>query len=943
MDEQQLSRFDSQRLIDNREMRIFLSSTFSDMDAERTALIKTFDTLKIEVNQRNVTLSVVDLRWGVTEEEARSGKVLSVCFEEIEHSHPFFIGLLGSRYGTSPSLSELEKNPELEERYPWIRKDIEDGMSITEMEIQYGILRNSHDVDAAFFIKATPGTIPDDNVQLTRLKEKIKSQNRFSHDEYHSIDDLCYKLEQAIRNILDKYFPVSEFNALDSERTTQKAYINSRHGFYQRQQADFDRLDTFLTSDETHLVITGPSGMGKSALIANWLKEQENKQPPCHIIYHFVGNSFSGSDYHEVLQHICNEIYNLYGLERREYMNEKLENEAQRILLEAGQTGKLLLVVIDGINQIIDRDYSKLLNWLPQAPKTTKYLFSTLDDDETMATFKRRGYPLYQISALDQNLRKQFILEYLGNVGKHLTPEQLNRILEDPENENMLVLRTLLDELICFGSYDRLDERIDYYLSASSIEDFFDRMLQRMEDDYKEVPRILSLIALSENGMTEDELQAIIKLRPVDIHLFYCTFYNHTVTRGGLITFAHKYVTDAIWGRYSLNNPEKAKPYRQQIIDHILFKKSVDKKRMIMELAFQYDLIDNDDKLYNTILSFEAFDVFYNSEQNKPLLAHYWHKLIKKSPEKYKLHNYLDCPFDDTAITDLPYPKMGNFVFSFFGDSATAMMFYEKLLAMNIDYDSYGNKHIISACYNGLGLVLTRKGNYKEALEQYFKAVAILEQIVGTDHPDTAWVYNNIGMVYRLQGKLEEALKYHLKTLEIRKRALGLMHPDTAISYNNIGFIDFINGNTMEAMVNYSMALKIQEQVLGSNHLSTATTYNNVGLACFGQGKLNEALEYFFKALDIRERIIGFDYQEIASTYAGIALCYEQQKEYDKALDLFSKTLVTYDKYLGPNHNDTQVIKQCIARVEKAMRRDAKSGGKKSGFFSNLFGQKKKS
>ena len=155
--------------------------------------------------------------------------------------------------------------------------------------------------------------------------------------------------------------------------------------------------------------------------------------------------------------------------------------------------------------------------------------------------------------------------------------------------------------------------------------------------------------------------------------------------------------------------------------------------------------------------------------------------------------------------------------------------------------------------------------------------------------------------------------------------------------------IDFINGNTMEAMVNYSMALKIQEQVLGSNHLSTATTYNNVGLACFGQGKLNEALEYFFKALDIRERIIGFDYQEIASTYAGIALCYEQQKEYDKALDLFSKTLVTYDKYLGPNHNDTQVIKQCIARVEKAMRRDAKSGGKKSGFFSNLFGQKKKS
>ena len=105
MAEQQISRFDSRRLIDNREMRIFLSSTFSDMQQEREALIKTFQSLKIEAIRRNVTLSVLDLRWGVTDDEARSGKVLSVCLEEIEHSHPFFIGLLGSCYGSSPDIS----------------------------------------------------------------------------------------------------------------------------------------------------------------------------------------------------------------------------------------------------------------------------------------------------------------------------------------------------------------------------------------------------------------------------------------------------------------------------------------------------------------------------------------------------------------------------------------------------------------------------------------------------------------------------------------------------------------------------------------------------------------------------------------------------------------------------------------------------------------------
>ena len=114
MEQQINSRFES-RLIENREVRIFLSSTFSDMEAERSALVKLFNKLKLEAIRRNISLSLLDLRWGVTSEESRTGKVLSVCLNEIENSRPFFIGLLGSRYGYSPKESELEKNPELED------------------------------------------------------------------------------------------------------------------------------------------------------------------------------------------------------------------------------------------------------------------------------------------------------------------------------------------------------------------------------------------------------------------------------------------------------------------------------------------------------------------------------------------------------------------------------------------------------------------------------------------------------------------------------------------------------------------------------------------------------------------------------------------------------------------------------------------------------------
>ena len=83
-------------------MPVFISSTFQDMQEERDALIKkTFPRLKLFAAQRMVTLTPIDLRWGVTEREAKSGKVLELCLNEIERCQPFFIGILGARYGWS--------------------------------------------------------------------------------------------------------------------------------------------------------------------------------------------------------------------------------------------------------------------------------------------------------------------------------------------------------------------------------------------------------------------------------------------------------------------------------------------------------------------------------------------------------------------------------------------------------------------------------------------------------------------------------------------------------------------------------------------------------------------------------------------------------------------------------------------------------------------------
>ena len=79
-----------------RVIRVFISSTFRDMQAERDHLVTViFPQLRRLCEARGVTWGEVDLRWGVTDEEAAEGKVLPICLEEIRRCRPYFIGLLG--------------------------------------------------------------------------------------------------------------------------------------------------------------------------------------------------------------------------------------------------------------------------------------------------------------------------------------------------------------------------------------------------------------------------------------------------------------------------------------------------------------------------------------------------------------------------------------------------------------------------------------------------------------------------------------------------------------------------------------------------------------------------------------------------------------------------------------------------------------------------------
>ncbi|MCM1230863.1 MAG: DUF4062 domain-containing protein [Ruminococcus flavefaciens] len=175
---------------------IFVSSTFQDMQQERDLLRdQVLPLLKSEIKRYGRNIELCDLRWGVNsldmEKDERDIKVLQVCFNEIDKAKPFFIVLLGNRYGWIPDENVVKKILH--------SKEMQDsdyfGKSVTEMEILYGALKAENPSNIFFYFR------------------KIKNAKK----DFLTIPifpQCCRTAQRTIRNTLNRLRSVSLCNFL---------------------------------------------------------------------------------------------------------------------------------------------------------------------------------------------------------------------------------------------------------------------------------------------------------------------------------------------------------------------------------------------------------------------------------------------------------------------------------------------------------------------------------------------------------------------------------------------------------------------------------------------------------------------------------------------------------------------------------------------------------
>lgn len=258
---------------------------------------------------------------------------------------------------------------------------------------------------------------------------------------------------------------------------------------------------------------------------------------------------------------------------------------------------------------------------------------------------------------------------------------------------------------------------------------------------------------------------------------------------------------------------------------------------------------------------------------------------------------------EDAEDTAWGYHRLG-IVYSHIEDNPRALDNYQK--ALKILEKKLGGMHLDTASlYNDIGNVYLKQGDYPQALKFHQKSLEINEMLLGNNHPITSRSYNNIGGVYLQQGNYSQALEYYQKTMEINEKALGVDHPDTATAYNNIGIVYMKQADYTQALEFYLKALKIREKELGFEHPDTADLYNNIGLLYSELGDNSHAQEYHQKALKTRRKLFGNEHPDTARSYNNLGIVNSRTGDYSRALECYQKALIIKEKVLGFEHPDT--------------------------------------
>jgi len=586
-----------------KKIKVFISSTFDDMHAERDYLIKyVFPKLREWCEHYKLHFYEIDLRWGINE-RLSNNDIIKLCKEKIDDCRPFFIGIIGNRYG-----------------------------DITKIEIDYAVMKsciNENDISYhSFFYFRKNQTIPsvskvkfleiadtkrldyykekyfgndEENNKLSLLKERIfekyskeKEKRIYEYKSYfdlrlnniedkqllgriipESLEDFGNRVYSDLLNAIKIEYPRNISNIIEETLTFNEQNLhesfseNYLDGYVDRcilKQELYNYINN--PSLRSVFVIYGEQGSGKTSLLSK-LYSEIVKGTEWIVFTHFIGATQESSSLYYLLRRVYKFLKPYYSNIDAPLLDvNKLVQIIKNCLKKSPSTK--LLIIIDALNHLEDKSFYDL-DWLPNTlADNIKIIVSTLDEGKSKIFLEHKKFERYRIELLNEDECREIVQKIPSIFLKSLNNEQVNKIVNKivyiKKRPNPLYLRVILEELRIFGSFFLLDEKIDQLCEAENLTDLFQLILERLENDFNKnlIETIFCLLECSRYGLTEKELtNLLIEIDPNLNHKLIITqIRNYLIKKGSLIGFYHiifstavrkRYIKDQKWHNYLAN------------------------------------------------------------------------------------------------------------------------------------------------------------------------------------------------------------------------------------------------------------------------------------------------------------------------------------------------------------------------------------------------------
>ncbi len=555
-----------------RTFRVFISSTFEDLKAERDALRRNvFPRLRSLCEEHGARFEAIDLRWGVREEAALNQKTMEICLREIERCKatgvkPNFIVLLGERYGWRPLPLRIDAR-----EFEIVREQVGDPEACALIDSWYE--RDDNAAPPEYVLKsrtgeyieystwqaveahlrailadaaraARPGAVPLGKYQASATHQEIlRGLGSTANDERHVFvfccsvpDEGCDPDLLGLKSFLRAHLPTDNFLPFEPGdltglcRSVEKQLwmvieqevarfearpalaleIDAHDAFARERALVFGRdgilaaIDDYIRGDINRpLVLHGPSGSGKSALVAQASERAGEALRTAVVIRRFIGVSPESSSGIALLRSISQQISQAYDAGGEIPADFAALAAAFRGRLALATANRPLILFLDALDQLAMEDPARSLGWLSGVlPPNCRLVASTID--LALPLHECTALEVPALSAVDAGLALDY---WLRAANRQLQPAQRALLLSSFERCPLpLYLKLAFEEARGWPSSLPAGE----CKLGDGIEGILETLLLRLSGGSNHgqllVDRSLAYLAAARHGLTEDEI-----------------------------------------------------------------------------------------------------------------------------------------------------------------------------------------------------------------------------------------------------------------------------------------------------------------------------------------------------------------------------------------------------------------------------------------------------